>query len=201
MAFELPPLPYDYDALEPFLSEQTLTLHHDKHHQGYVNGLNEAEEKVAAAREAGDFGSIRALCDALAFNYSGHLFHSIFWSNMSPDGGGMPDGPLMEQINADFGDFESFKAQFLAATNSVQASGWGVLAWQPLGEKLVILQAEKHQNLTQWGVQPIMVLDVWEHAYYLDYQNRRSEFTEGFFDVVNWEDVAARLQRVMQSGA
>ena len=193
MAFELPDLPYQYDALEPFLGEQTLTLHHGKHHQGYVNGLNEAEEKVAAAREAGDFGSIRALSDAMAFNYSGHLFHSIFWTCMSPDGGGEPDGALAEQINKDFGGFDAFRAHFLAATNAVQASGWGVLAWQPLGGKLVILQAEKHQNLSEWGAQPILVLDVWEHAYYLDYQNRRSEFTEGFFDVINWASIAERL--------
>jgi len=193
MAFELPDLPYQYDALEPFLGEQTLTLHHGKHHQGYVNGLNEAEEKVAAAREAGDFGSIRALSDAMAFNYSGHLFHSIFWTCMSPDGGGEPDGALAEQINKDFGGFDAFRAHFLAATNAVQASGWGVLAWQPLGGKLVILQAEKHQNLSEWGAQPILVLDVWEHAYYLDYQNRRSEFTEGFFDVIDWASIAERL--------
>lgn len=195
MAFELMPLPYDYDALEPFLGEQTLRLHHDKHHQGYVNGLNETEEKMTAAREEGDFASVRALCDALAFNYSGHLFHDIFWTNMSPDGGGEPDGDLARQIDADFGGFDAFRAQFLAAANAVQGSGWGVLAWQPLGEKLVILQAEKHQNLTQWGVQPVLVVDVWEHAYYLDYQNRRSEFTEAFFDVINWDDVATRLDR------
>jgi len=193
MAFELPPLPYAYDALEPFLGEQTLTLHHDKHHQGYVNGLNEAEEKLAAAQEAGDFAGIRTLCDALAFNYSGHLLHSLFWTNMSPDGGGEPAGDLADQIAQDFRSFATFKAQLLAATNSVQGSGWGVLAWQPMGEKLVILQAEKHQNLAQWGVTPILVLDVWEHAYYLDYQNRRSDFTAAFFDVVNWSDVSARL--------
>jgi Fe-Mn family superoxide dismutase len=194
MAFELPPLPYAYNALEPYLGEQTLTLHHDKHHQGYVNGLNEAEEKAAAARQSGDYGSIRAISDAMAFNYSGHIFHSIYWECMSPDGGGQPQGALAEQINKDFGGFDAFKAHFLAATNAVQGSGWGVLAWQPLGGKLVILQAEKHQNLTEWGAQPIMVLDVWEHAYYLDYQNRRPDFTAGFFDVVNWESIAQRLE-------
>jgi superoxide dismutase, Fe-Mn family len=198
MAFELPDLPYAKDALEPFLGEQTLTLHHDKHHQGYVDGLNAAEDNAAQARESGDFSAIRAISDAQAFNYSGHLFHSIFWTCMSPAGGGEPDGPLAEQIETDFGSFADFKAHFLAATNAVQASGWGVLAWQPLGDKLVILQAEKHQNLSEWGAQPIMVLDVWEHAYYLDYQNRRSEFTEGFFDVANWEAIAARFQRIME---
>lgn len=194
MAFELPALPYPKDALEPFLGEQTLTLHHDKHHRGYVDSLNKAEEKAAAARESGDYGDIRAISDAMAFNYSGHLFHSIFWTCMSPDGGGEPDGALADQIVKDLGGFDAFKAHFLAATNAVQGSGWGVLAWQPLGEKLVILQAEKHQNLSEWGAQPILVLDVWEHAYYLDYQNRRSEFTEGFFDVVNWKAIAERFE-------
>ncbi len=195
MAHELPLLPYDYDALEPYLDEQTLRIHHDKHHQGYVSGLNETEEKLQQAQQAGDFANIRALCDALAFNYSGHLFHSIYWTNMSPNGGGRPEGALAEQIEEDFASFDTFRSQFLAATNAVQGSGWGVLVWQPLGQQLVILQAEKHQNLTQWGAVPIMVLDVWEHAYYLQYQNRRPEFTEGFFDVVNWPEIANRFEQ------
>ena len=196
MPHQLPDLPYAYDALEPFLDEETMHLHHDKHHAGYVKGLNEAEEKVKAAQQSGDFSTIRTLCDALAFNYSGHLLHSLFWKNMSPDGGGEPTGELAAQINRDFGSFATFNAQFLAATNSVQGSGWGVLAWQPLGSQLVILQAEKHQNLAQWGVTPLLALDVWEHAYYLQYQNRRAEFTAGFFTVINWDDVTARLAAV-----
>ncbi len=195
MPHELPALPYEYDALEPYLDEQTLRIHHDKHHQGYVSGLNEAEKKLQQAQQAGDFTNIRALCDALAFNYSGHLLHSIYWTSMSPDGGGRPGGALAEQIERDFGSFEVFQSQFLAATNAVQGSGWGVLVWQPWGQQLVILQAEKHQNLAQWGTAPIMVLDVWEHAYYLQYQNRRAEFTEGFFDVVNWPEVAKRFEQ------
>ncbi|MEN6645276.1 MAG: superoxide dismutase [Armatimonadia bacterium] len=194
MAFELPELPYAYKALEPYLSEETLKFHHDKHHNAYVTALNEAEEKIAKAQEAGDFAAIRALSNAIAFNYSGHLLHSLFWTNMSPDGGGEPQGALAEQIKKDFKSFDTFKAQFLAATNAVQGSGWGILAWQPLGQKLVVLQTEKHQNEAQWGVTPILVLDVWEHAYYLQYQNRRPDFTKGFFDVVNWKDVAGRLE-------
>ena len=194
MAFELPELPYAYNALEPYLNEETLKFHHDKHHNAYVTALNEAEEKLAKAQEAGDFAAIRALCNAIAFNYSGHLLHSLFWTNMSPDGGGEPSGVLAEQIAKDFKSFDTFKAQFLAATNAVQGSGWGILAWQPLGQKLVVLQTEKHQNEAQWGVTPLLVLDVWEHAYYLQYQNRRPDFTKGFFDVVNWDDVAQRLE-------
>lgn len=194
MAFELPELPYAYNALEPYLNEETLKFHHDKHHNAYVTALNEAEEKLAKAQEAGDFAAIRALCNAIAFNYSGHLLHSLFWTNMSPDGGGEPSGVLAEQIAKDFKSFDTFKAQFLAASNAVQGSGWGILAWQPLGQKLVVLQTEKHQNEAQWGVTPLLVLDVWEHAYYLQYQNRRPDFTKGFFDVVNWDDVAQRLE-------
>lgn len=194
MPFMLPDLPYPYDALEPFLNAETMHLHHDKHHQAYVNALNEAEEKIKAAQKSGDFAALRALTDALAFNYSGHLLHSLFWTNMKPGGGSVPSGDLAAQINKDFGSFDTFKAQFLAATNSVQGSGWGILAWEPLNGQLVILQAEKHQNLAMWGVTPLLVLDVWEHAYYLQYQNRRTEFTAGFFQhAVNWDDVAARL--------
>ncbi len=194
MPYTLPELPYAYDALEPFLNAETMHLHHDKHHAAYVNALNEAEQKIQAAQQAGDFSALRALCDALAFNYSGHLLHSLFWTNMKPGGGGAPSGALAEQIAKDFGSFEVFKAQFLAATNLVQGSGWGILAWEPVAQKLVILQAEKHQNLAQWGVTPVLVLDVWEHAYYLQYQNRRPDFTAGFFaHAVNWEDVAQRL--------
>lgn len=193
MAHTLPDLPYAKDALEPFLSAQTLEIHHEKHHQGYVDGLNAAEERVEAARESGDFSAIRAICDALAFNYSGHLLHSIYWQCMSPEGGGEPSGALAEQIASDFKDVATLRAQMAAATNAVQASGWGVLAWQPLGQRLVVLQAEKHQNLAQWGVVPILVLDVWEHAYYLDYQNERKRYTEAFFDVVNWEFALRRF--------
>ena len=195
MTHTLPELPYAYNALEPFLSEEAMRLHHRRHHAGYVNGLNEAEGKLRAAQESGDFCAIRALCDALAFNYSGHVLHSLLWTNMSPNGGGVPTGALAESIRADFGSFETFRSEFLAATNAVQGSGWGILAWQPYGERLVVLQAEKHQNLVEWGDTPLLVCDVWEHAYYLQYQNRKTEFTSRFFDVVNWDDVAMRLAR------
>ena len=194
MPHVLPDLPYAYEALEPFLSAETMHLHHDKHHAGYVNGLNEAEGQLRQAREAGDFSGVRALSDVVAFNYSGHLLHSLFWTSMSPDGGGRPDPELQAQIATDFGSCEALRGQFLAAANSVQGSGWVILAWQPLGERLVVLQAEKHQNMAEWGATPILALDVWEHAYYLQYQNRRTEFTAKFLDVVNWSDAADRLQ-------
>jgi Fe-Mn family superoxide dismutase len=198
MPYTLPDLPYAYDALAPYLTAQTLQFHHDKHHAAYVKGLNDAVEKLDAAQKAGDFAAIRALCDAVAFNYSGHVLHSIYWTGMKPGGGGAPSGELAAQIEKNFGSVDTFKAEFLAAANAVQGSGWAVLAWEPVGGRLFVLQAEKHQNLAAWGATPIMVLDVWEHAYYLQYQNMRADFTKGFFSVVNWDDAARRLQAVLK---
>ncbi len=195
--YELPPLPYAYDALEPYIDEQTMRLHHDKHHQGYVNGLNKALEKLAAAREAGDFALVKHLSREAAFHGSGHLLHSIFWPNMAPagqGGGGEPNGELAEQIAQDFGSFAAFQAHFSAAAKSVEGSGWGLLVWEPNAGQLEVLQAEKHHNLTQWGVVPLLVLDVWEHAYYLKYQNNRGAYVEAWWNVVNWADVAERFR-------
>ncbi len=201
MAHELPPLPYDYNALEPHIDEQTMRLHHDIHHKAYVAGLNAAEEKLAEARESGDFALAKHLSRECAFHGSGHLLHSIFWPNMGPApgspagesaaGGGEPGGELADAINRDFGDFAKFTGQFQAAANQVEGSGWAILAYRAADGKLVVLQAEKHQNLTQWGVAPLLVLDVWEHAYYLKYQNRRPEYTKAFFNVISWDNVLA----------
>jgi len=194
MPYELPPLDYPYNALEPYIDAETMRLHHDVHHKGYVDGFNNAEAKLAAAREAGDYALIKHWSREAAFHGSGHFLHSIFWKNMKPNGGGEPTGALAEAIRRDFGSFEVFRAQFLAAANAVEGSGWAILACQRhAGHKLVILQSEKHQNLTQWGAVPLLVLDVWEHAYYLRYQNRRVEFTKAFMNVINWDDVAARF--------
>lgn len=194
MAHELPPLPYAYDALEPHYDKETLTLHHDKHHAAYVTGLNTAEEKVQAMLKSGDYANARSVDNDLAFHGSGHILHTIFWNNMKPGGGGAPSGELAEAINRSFGNYDSFKNLFLATSNAIQGSGWGVLAYRKFDDTLVILGAEKHENITQWGVQPILVLDVWEHAYYLKYQNRRPEWTSAFMEhLVNWDDVAKRL--------
>jgi Fe-Mn family superoxide dismutase len=194
--YELPPLPYEYAALEPHIDEQTMRLHHDLHHKAYVDGLNKAETELAKAREAGDFALVKHWEREMAFHGSGHFLHAIFWPNMAPagnGGGGEPGGALGAQIANDFGSFASFKAQFSAAATAVEGSGWGILAWEPLAQKLVILTAEKHQNLTQWGVTPLLVLDVWEHAYYLKYQNKRAAYVAAFFNVINWADVTKRL--------
>ena len=194
MAYTLPELPYEYDALEPHYDEETVTLHHDKHHAGYVNGLNAALDKLEAARAAGDFAAIKALSKEVAFHGSGHLLHSIFWTNMKPGGGGLPSGEVAVQIEKDFGSYDAFRKQFLAATNSVEGSGWGILGWHKDLEKLLVLQAEIHQNLTVQGITPILVCDVWEHAYYLKYQNKRPEWSAAFMEyLVNWDDVNTRF--------
>jgi len=194
MAHELPPLPYAYDGLEPYYDAETVRLHHDIHHAGYVKGLNDAEAQVAAMVKSGDFAGAKAACKGLAFHGSGHILHSIFWTNMKPGGGGAPRGALLAGIEKGFGSYDAFKALFLAATNAVEGSGWGILAYRKMDEALVVLQAEKHENLTQWGAAPILALDVWEHAYYLKYQNKRPEWTKTFMEnLVNWEDVGKRL--------
>ncbi len=193
--YELPPLPYAKDALEPYYDEATVTLHHDKHHQGYVNGLNGALDKLAAARRDGDLGLVKHLEREVAFHGGGHLLHSIFWTNLAPGGGGRPEGPLAAAIDRDFGSFDAFSKHMRAATNAVEGSGWGVLAADPDGH-LVVLQVEKHQNQLLPGWAPILVIDVWEHAYYLKYQNRRAEFVDAVMDhLVNWNDVAARYAK------
>ncbi len=192
---ELPALPYDYNALEPHYDEQTVRLHHDIHHQGYVNGLNTALEKLAEAREKGDFALIKHWEREVAFHGSGHYLHSIFWTNLSPNGGGQPTGALAEQINKDFGSFEGFQKQLSAASVAVEGSGWGVLAYDPTSEQLLVLQAEKHQDLTVWGAVPLLVMDVWEHAYYLKYQNKRAAFIEALWNIINWNDVSERFEK------
>lgn len=197
MSHELPPLPYAYDALEPYIDEQTMRLHHDIHHAGYVAGLNNAETKLAEARANGDFGLVKHWEREAAFHGSGHLLHAIFWPNMiaADKAKAAPQGDLAKAIEKDFGSYDAFKAQFIAASIAVEGSGWGILAYRPVDDSLVVLTAEKHQNLTQWGVIPLLVLDVWEHAYYLKYQNKRAEYVKNFFHIINWDDVADRYAK------
>lgn len=191
----LPPLPYAYDALEPYIDEETMRLHHDKHHKAYVDGLNKAEQEMDKARETGDYSLIKHWEREAAFNGAGHYLHTIFWTNMSPGGRGTPTGALIEQIHRDFGDFKRFHDHFAAAAEKVEGGGWAILVWAPQAGKLEILQAEKHQNLSQWDVSPLLVLDVWEHAYYLKHQNDRKAYIANWWNVVNWADVARRFEQ------
>ena len=194
--YTLPDLPYDYGALAPSIAGEIMELHHSKHHQTYVNGLNDTLEKLAAARDKGDFGAIVGLEKSLAFNVSGHVLHSLFWKNLSPDGGGKPEGELLAAIEEFFGDFEAFKSQLAAATTSVQGSGWGALAWEPIGQRLIIEQVYDHQGNVGNGAGPLLVIDAWEHAFYLQYKNVKADYVEAIWNIVNWRDVGERFARV-----
>jgi Fe-Mn family superoxide dismutase len=191
--YELPTLGYDYGALEPHLSARILELHHGKHHKGYVDGVNLSLARLAEARESGDLRGIVGLEKTLAFNLSGHVLHTIFWTNLSPDGGDQPVGDLAAAIDEDFGSFTGFRAQLSQATATVQGSGWGALSWEPVGERLIIEQVYDHQSNSGQGGTPLLVIDAWEHAYYLQYENRRAEYVDAIWNVLNWRDVAHRL--------
>jgi len=189
----LPPLPYRYDALEPYIDEQTMRLHHDLHHQGYVDGLNRAELEMEKARKTGDFKLLKHWEREAAFHGAGHYLHTIFWYVMHPKGGGKPSGRLLRQIEKDFGSFNQFQQHFSEAAKQVEGSGWAILIWSPRAHRLEILQAEKHQNLSQWDGVPLLPLDVWEHAYYLKYQNKRDEYIKNWWNVVYWPEVEKRF--------
>ncbi len=190
----LPPLPYPYDALEPVIGAETLRIHHDHHHKAYVDGLNKAELALAEARRQKDYDCVKYWENELAFNGSGHILHSIYWTVMAPEGEGGEPGPrTAREIGRYFGSPGAFCAHFVAATVKVEASGWGILVWNPAWGRLEILTAEKHQNLTQWGAIPILAADVWEHAYYLDYRNKREEYVRRWLDLINWHEVENRL--------
>ena len=198
MAHELPPLPYDYNSLEPHIDEQTMRLHHSKHHQAYVTGLNTAESKLKEAREKNDFALIKHWARELAFHGSGHFLHTIFWLNMAPGAGGKPKGSLLEAIEKTFGSYDTFWAQYKAAGAAVEGSGWVLLVKNSMTGALEILTAEKHQDLGQWVVTPLLVLDVWEHAYYLKHQNNRAGYIDAFQNVINWSDVQNRFDKASE---
>ena len=177
--YTLPELPYDYAALEPHISGKIMELHHDKHHATYVAGANAALEALTAARDAGDLGAINLWEKNLAFNLGGHTNHSIFWKNLSPNGGGQPEGELAEAIKDSFGSFEKFQAQFTATALGIQGSGWAVLAYDSISGKLVVF--------------PLFQVDMWEHAFYLDYLNVKADYVKAVWNIANWQDVAERL--------
>ena len=185
---ELPPLPYDYDALEPHISEQVLTWHHDTHHQGYVNGLEAAEETLAENRESGDFGSTAGALGNVTHNGCGHYLHTLFWDNMDPNGGGEPEGELADRIKEDFGSYEGWKGEFEAAASA--AGGWALLVYDPVAKQLRNVPVDKHDQGALWGAHPILALDVWAHSYYYDYGPARGDFIDAFFEVVDWDAVA-----------
>ncbi len=191
---KLPPLPYGYAALEPIIDRETLEIHHNKHHKAYVDGLNKAEIALMISRESGDYAYIKFWEKELAFNGAGHILHSIYWTIMAPlDAGGSPRCETQLMIDSYFGSLGAFKAQFSEAAKTVEGSGWGVLIYNLAFGRLEILQCEKHQNLTQWSGPPVLVCDVWEHAYYLKYQNRRPDYVDAWWRLVNWYEVERRV--------
>jgi Fe-Mn family superoxide dismutase len=197
--YVLPDLSYDYGALEPHISARVMELHHDKHHKTYVEGANKALEKLEEARESGELESIAALEHNLAFNVSGHVLHSLFWQNLSPDGGGRPRGPLAEAIDRDFGSFDGFRKQLVKAAETTMGSGWAALVWDPLSARLLTAQFHDHESKAIQGSVPLLVLDAWEHAYYAQYANEKTKFFEAVWNVWNWEDVAKRLDEAQNS--
>jgi Fe-Mn family superoxide dismutase len=187
--FSLPKLPYDYNALAPYMSEEQLKLHHDKHHQAYVNGANAIFEKLDKARKENLDIDMKATLKELSFHIGGHLLHSTFWDNLAPPGkgGGKPGGAIADAIQKEFGSFERFKKEFTQAATSVEGSGWAALVVQQCVDRPLIMQIEKHNVNVYPAFRLLMVLDVWEHAYYVDYKNDRAKFVEGFWNLVNWD--------------
>jgi Fe-Mn family superoxide dismutase len=195
MTYKLPDLDYDYAALEPHISARIMELHHSKHHQAYVTGANAALDAMAEARESNSFANLPKLQKDLAFNLGGHVNHSIFWQNLSPDGG-EAEGELLAALNENFGSYEKFKNHFTAAALGIQGSGWAYLAWDSIGNRLIIGQLYDQQGNLAMGNLPLLMLDMWEHAFYLDYQNVKADYVKAFWNIVNWSDVAKRFASV-----
>jgi superoxide dismutase, Fe-Mn family len=201
--YTLPPLPYAYDALEPHIDKETMTLHHDKHHKAYVDGLNKTLKELEAVRAAGDINvsTLAGLQEDLSFNGSGHILHSIFWSTMGPGAGGEPGTGLADAINKSFGSVEAFRAHFSKAAAGVKGSGWAMLSYEPVGDSLIVLQVKQHDLQAIFGSVPLLPLDVWEHAYYLKYRNVRADYVKAWWDVVNWTAVEAAYGAARRSAA
>jgi Fe-Mn family superoxide dismutase len=195
----LPELPYDYGALEPYISGHIMELHHDKHHRGYVEGANRTLEQLAEARKQGKFDNVAALEQALAFNASGHLLHSLFWQNLAPRAGGEPTGELGKAIQRDFDGFQAFKRQLAQTAATIMGSGWAALLWDTLSKQLMVVQLHDHQSRTIQGAVPLLVLDVWEHAYYLQYETAKAKYIEAVWNLWNWAAIGERYDTISTS--
>jgi Fe-Mn family superoxide dismutase len=193
----LPPLPYAMDALEPYIDTETMRVHYEILHANYVRGANRVSAALAElAQGKRDASEAKCLERDLAFFGSGHALHTLFWNNMSPNGGKEPSGPLADALVQSFGSFENFMRQFTAAALGVEGSGWSLLSYEPISGRLIVLQVEKQQNLTFQGAIPLLGCDVWEHAYFLKYKAARADYVEAFKKVINWDDVSYRYNIV-----
>ena len=197
--YVLPELDYPYDALEPHISAEIMELHHSKHHQAYVDGANAALASLEAAREAGDMAAVNPYEKNSAFHLGGPTNHSVFWKNRAPNGGGEPTGALASAIDDSFGSLESFKKQFTAAAMGLQGSGWAVLAYDTISGRLVTFQLYDQQGNVPVGTVPLLMLDMWEHAFYLDYKNVKAKYVDAWWNVVNWDDVARRFEAAKEN--
>ncbi|GAA4422280.1 superoxide dismutase [Actinokineospora soli] len=191
--YVLPDLDYDYGDLAPAIIGDINELHHAKHHAAYVKGANDTLEKLAEARDKGDYGSIVGLETTLAFHLAGHTLHTQWWKNLSPDGGDKPTGELAAAIDEHFGSFDALRAQLNAVSGTIQGSGWGVLSWDPVGSRLLVQQVKDHHANLSIATTPLLVFDTWEHAYYLQYRNVKTDYIEKLWTIVNWSDVEARF--------
>ena len=200
LVYSLPDLPYDYGALEPRVSGRIMELHHDKHHATYVKGANTALERLHDLRGKGDFTALSMLEKSLAFNVSGHVLHSVFWTNLSPNGGGEPEGELATAIEDGFDGLPLFRQQMTEAAGTIQGSGWSLASWEPFAERIVVQQVYDHQGNHGQGTVPLLAIDAWEHAYYLQYLNEKAKFFDALWNVVNWRDVARRFTQARSSG-
>jgi Fe-Mn family superoxide dismutase len=196
--YTLPELAYDYGALEPSISGTIMELHHSKHHQAYVTGANTALQQLAEARDSDNLANVNKLEKDLAFNLGGHVNHSVFWTNMSPDGGDKPTGELAAALDEHFGSFDAFQAHFTAAATTIQGSGWAILGWDTLGNRLLIHQLYDQQANLPAGQTPIVLLDMWEHAFYLQYRNVKPDYVKAWWNVVNWTDAADRFEKARE---
>ncbi|MCU6481749.1 Fe-Mn family superoxide dismutase [Arthrobacter silviterrae] len=192
--YTLPELSYDYAALEPNISARIMELHHSKHHAAYVAGANTALDQLAEARDTNNFANVAKYSKDLAFNLGGHTNHSIFWNNLSPEGGDKPEGELAAAIDDAFGSFDNFRAHFTAAALGIQGSGWALLSFEGLGGNIVIEQLFDQQGNVPVATTPLLMLDMWEHAFYLDYVNVKADYVKAFWNIVNWADVAKRFE-------
>lgn len=191
--YALQPLPYAYDALEPVIDAKTVELHYHFHHKPAIEAANKAEEALAKARSDNDFSLVKHHEKELAFSLSSHILHTLYWNNLNTRHSEVSP-ILVKALDRNFGSFDKAKAQLSAAATNIEASSWAILGYHPMTKRLMILQCENHQKLTAWGVMPLLVLDVWEHAYYLRYQNRRAEYVKKLFEIIDWDNVTARFE-------
>ncbi len=198
--YSLPDLPYDYGALAPHIDGAIMELHHSKHHAAYVAGVNQAIEQMAEARATDSFSTIPMLEKNLAFHLGGHINHSVFWTNMSPDGGDKPVGDLAAAIDDQFGSFDAFRAHFTATAMTIQGSGWAILAWDTVGSRLVIVQLYDQQGNVPVALIPLLMLDMWEHAFYLQYRNVKGDYVNAWWNTVAWGNVGERFATARDKG-